>query len=65
MSAPLELTAEQLRSLADALERMSAITQETGVNFASYSDLHAEIGDSSLQVWWDGERYIVRDRNGD
>lgn len=65
MSAPLKLDAEQLRQLARALEQLTETTTETGVNFASYGQLQAEIGDSSLHVWWDGERYVIDDRNGD
>jgi hypothetical protein len=64
MSAPLKLDIQQLRQLATALEELSRITKETGVTFTSYGQLQAEIGDSSLRIYHDGENYIVDDRNG-
>lgn len=65
MSAPLKLDADQLRQLATALEDLARITQETGVSFTSYGQLQAEIGDSSVALTYDGERYVIDDRNGD
>jgi hypothetical protein len=65
MSAPLKLDVTQLRQLATALEQLSEITRKTGVSFTSYGGLSAEIGDSNLRIYHDGEHYIVDDRNGD
>jgi hypothetical protein len=65
VSATLTLDAEQLHQLATALERLSEITEETGVDFSSYGDLSATIGVSNVRVAYDDGRYIVKDRNGD
>jgi hypothetical protein len=64
MSAPLNLTPEQLHQLATALERLTEITKDTDVSFTSHGELSAEIGDSNLQVWHNGEQYVVKDCNG-
>lgn len=65
MSAPLKLDTQQLRALATALDELSRITNETEVGFGSYGLLKAEIGESNLAVYWDGQQYVVDDRNGD
>lgn len=65
MSAPLMLDPGQLRNLATALEALSSIERETGVDFSSAGLLSATIGDSSLSIGHNGETYIVKDRNGD
>lgn len=65
MSAPMKLTPDQLRSLAEALDRLTDITAKTGVEFGSYGQLSANIGDNcELSVTHDGERYIINDVNG-
>lgn len=64
MSAPLKLDPEQLRNLATALDELTETTKKTGVNFSSYGQLSAEIGDSNLRLYHDGQRYIVDDYSG-
>lgn len=65
MSAPLKLDSEQLHQLATALEELTELTERTGVNFTSYGQLIAEVGNSHLRIYHDGARYVVDDRNGD
>lgn len=65
MSAPLKLDTEQLHNLATALDELTRITRDTGVGFTSYGMLSADIGDSNLAISLDGDRYVVKDRNGD
>lgn len=65
MSAPLKLDATQLRAIATALDELTRITKETGVDFSSCGQLQAEIGDYSLQVGRnDGNEYVIDDVNG-
>lgn len=64
MSAPLHLDVTQLRQLAMALEQLSEITRKTGVSFTSYGGLSAEIGDSNLRIYHDGDGYVVDDQIG-
>lgn len=65
MSAPLKLDTEQLHNLATALDELTRITRDTGVDFTSYGGLVAGIGDSNLAIRLDGGRYVIEDRNGD
>lgn len=65
MSAPLNLTAEQLRKLGAALDAMTDITRTYGVDLAPYSGQHLGIDGNTLSFSWDGQAYVIDDRNGD
>lgn len=65
MSAPLKLTAEQLRTLGAVLDSLAEITRTTGVSFTPYTRLELGLDDNVLQVSWDGTAYVIDDRNGD
>lgn len=67
MSAPLNLTAEQLRSISYALDGLARITKENGVSLTPYQRLEVGIGDNVLRVAWDEqtEAYVIDDRNGE
>jgi hypothetical protein len=65
VSAPLNLTAEQLRTLGSALDAMAEITRATGVSFTPCSRLELGLDDNVLMVSWDGSAYVIDDRNGD
>lgn len=67
MSAPLQLNAHQLKQLGQALEELSEITRQCGVDFTPYGGIDVGIGSSHVRVGWDAEAeaYVVDDRNGD
>lgn len=65
MSAPLKLTPDDLTNLAHALERLTEITNDTGVKFCVYGGLAVEVGESTLTVQHVEGRYVVDDRIGD
>ncbi|WP_354643847.1 hypothetical protein [Kitasatospora camelliae] len=67
MSAPLNLTAEQLRRFAAALDQLGEITKTHAVTLTPYSRLEVGIDDNVLMVAWDNDAqaYVVSDRNGD
>ena len=67
MSAPLNLTAEQLRKIGSALDAMTEITRTTAVSFTPYSRLEVGLDDNVLRVAWneEAEAYVIDDRNGD
>lgn len=67
MSAPLNLTTEQMRQIATALDAMSEITRTTGVDLAPYGRQQIGLGDNHLSYSWDDEAnaYVIDDRNGD
>lgn len=67
MSAPLNLTAEQLRCISYALDGLTKITKENGVSLAPYQRLEVGLGDNVLRVAWDetAEAYVIDDRNGE
>lgn len=67
MSAPLNLTADQLRSVGYALDGLTEITKKHGVSLTPYQRLEVEVGDNVLRVSWDeqAEAYVIDDRNGD
>lgn len=67
MSAPLNLTAEQLRTLATALDELSETAKTHHVSFAPSGFLEIGLGDNTLSVGWDAEAeaYVIDDRNGD
>lgn len=65
MSAPLNLTAEQLRKLGSALDAMADITRTHGVDLAPHGRQHLGIDDNVLAFSWDGSAYVIDDRNGD
>lgn len=65
MSAPLKLNTAQLRALATALDELTRITKETGVDFSSCGQLQAEIDSYSLQVGRNNDNeYMIDDVNG-
>lgn len=65
MSAPLKLDSEQLHALATALEQLTELSEQTGVDFSSSGMLSASIAGSDLQVKrLDDGRYVVDDVNG-
>jgi hypothetical protein len=63
----LNLTAEQLRKLGNALDELSQITKTHGVSFTPYSRLEVGLDDNVLHVSWDetAEAYVIDDRNGE
>ena len=65
MSAPLNLTAEQLRQLGAALDELTEITKTHGVSFTPHTRLALGLDDNVLMVTWDGSAYVIDDRNGD
>jgi hypothetical protein len=67
MSAPLNLTAAQIRNLADALDAMGAITAEFGVDLTAHGRLQIGLDGSVVAVSWDADTkaYVIDDRNGD
>lgn len=67
MSAPLNLTAVQIRNLADALDAMGAITADFGVDLTPYGRQQIGLDGSVLSFSWDEDTkaYVIDDRNGD
>jgi len=65
VSAPLNLTAEQLRSIGYALDALTKVTVELGVSLTPHGRLALGLGENTLSVSWDGEAYVIDDRNGD
>lgn len=65
MSAPLNLTAEQLRDLGYALDALTDVTTKYGVSLTPHSRLELGVGDSVLHASWDGSAYVIDDRNGE
>lgn len=67
MSAPLNLTAEQLRTLGLALDELSEITKTHGVSLTPNARLELGLDDNVLTVSWDSETeaYVIDDRNGE
>ena len=65
MSAPLNLTADQLRKLSHALDAMTEITQAHGVDLAPYSGQQLGLDGNTLTYTWDGQAYVIDDRNGE
>ena len=68
MSAPLRLTATDLRNLALALDKLAAIHEENGVTPGSYGpgiSLHTENGDDvNLDVELVEGQFVIDDRYG-
>ena len=64
MSAPLKLTAEDLRNLAAALGSLGELTRTTGVNFDPVGTLQVGIGENTIRVREIEGCYIVDDWNG-
>lgn len=65
MSAPLNLTAEQLRTIGAALDAMTEITTSHGVDLAPHGRQELGLGDNTLAFTWDGSAYVIDDRTGD
>lgn len=67
MSAPLNLTAEQLRTLSTVLDAMSDITRTHGATLTPYGRQHLGLDDNTLAFSWDEEAqaYAIDDCNGD
>ncbi len=67
MSASLNLTAEQLRTLGLVLDALSEITKTHGVSLTPHVRLELGLDDNVLAVSWDSETgaYVIDDRNGD
>lgn len=67
MSAPLRLTATELRCLADALEDLTRVRREHGVDIAGYGQYEVRVNaaDVAVSLAWDEEAgYVVDDRLG-
>jgi hypothetical protein len=66
MSAPLELTINDLTSLGYFLGAITKATKDHGAKLCTYGPTEVQIGDSTLAVNWDEDRgeYVVDDRNG-
>lgn len=65
MSAPLNLTAEQLRKLGLVLDELTEITKTHSVSLTPHVRLELGLDDNVLSVSWDGQAYVIDDRNGD
>ncbi|MCX4704375.1 hypothetical protein [Streptomyces sp. NBC_01373] len=65
MSAPLNLTADQLRKIGSALDAMAEITKSFGVGLAPHGRQQLGLDDNVLSFTWDGQAYVIDDRNGD
>jgi hypothetical protein len=65
MSAPLNLTAEQLRKIGSALDAMTEITKSTGVELNPHGLGQLGLDSNTLSFSWDGSAYVIDDRNGD
>lgn len=65
MSAPLNLTAEQLRKIGSALDALADITRSYGVDLAPHGRQQLGVDDNVLSFSWDGNAYVIDDRNGD
>jgi hypothetical protein len=65
MSAPLNLTSEQLRTLGIVLDKLTEITKTHEVSLTPNVRLELGIDDNVLTVNWDGSAYVIDDRNGD
>lgn len=61
----MKLTAEQVRKVAAALDMLTDVTKVTGVALTPYSQLELGLDDTVLRASWDGEAYVIDDRNGD
>lgn len=61
----MKLTAEQIRKIAVALDGLTEVTKATGISLTPYSRLELGLDDNVLHVSWDGEAYVIDDRNGD
>ncbi|MFG3051918.1 hypothetical protein ACGFZP_13335 [Kitasatospora sp. NPDC048239] len=67
MSAPLNISAEQMRELAAALDAMSEMTRTTGVDLTPNGRRQIGIADNMLSIIWSEEvrAYVIDDRIGD
>lgn len=67
MSAPLNLTTEQLRQIATALDTLSEITNATGIDFTPWGPQQIGLAGNSLSYSWNAEAkaYAIDDRNRD
>jgi hypothetical protein len=61
----MNLTAEQMRKLASALDELTELTKRLGVSFTPHARLELGLDDNVLMVSWDGNAYVIDDRNGD
>lgn len=61
----MNLTAEQMRTIATALDELTQITKRLEVSFTPQSRLGLGLADNVLMVSWDGNAYVIDDRNGD
>lgn len=65
MSAPMKLTADQMRNVAAALDALTEITKTTGVDLNPHGLGQLGLDDNTLAFSWDGSAYVIDDRNGD
>jgi hypothetical protein len=71
MSGPFKADAKDIRALADFLDRLSDLTNNTGVSVCAYGPEHVELpGGATVQIAITREdpdvaRYVVDDRIGD
>lgn len=65
-----DLNADDLRALADALDRLTALQAETGVQVGSYGTASLTVQDEPLRLVWQqadtasGGRYAVEINSG-
>ena len=71
MSAPLILTADELRDLASGLDALSKVRRDFKVGPSSYSPgvtIHAAADDITLSITWRDDlgygQYVIEDRYG-
>lgn len=68
MSAPLRLTAAEVRYLADALDAMTKMTRSTGVRLDPFGAVDFAIGATSIKFVYDSNEgygeYVIDDRVG-
>jgi hypothetical protein len=65
VSAPLNLTAEQLRTIGLVLDELSEIRKTRDVDLAPYGRQQLGLGGNVLSFSWDGNAYVIDDRNGE
>ncbi|MFJ9387758.1 hypothetical protein ACIRON_02990 [Nocardioides sp. NPDC101246] len=69
MSAPMNLSAYQLKQISNALDALSKIRNETGVEiggFGGVMEIHHIGADVVLNIEWDdaNDEYRIDDRSG-
>lgn len=67
MSAPLKLTADQLRNLGRALDVLTSVRIDHGVSVTAYGSVDVMIDDDcAVAIGWDDDvqQYVIDDQVG-